>query len=124
MCVCVAVWHLVAQILYFVGALLVLLSLVFSQAQLCCRRERASTIRTLSGVLLFSCKTLFWSLLSLLSLTFQNMDPLRFQAGGCRRRPNLGLVCSVLMSAVFLVKDAYLFSSCRFSFSLVMSPLL
>jgi len=28
-----------------------------------------------------------------LSLTFQNMDPLRFQAGGRRRRPNLGLVC-------------------------------
>ena len=61
------------------------------------------------------------SLLSLLlSLTFQNMDPLRFQAGGRRRRPNLGLVCFVLMFAVFLVKDACLFSSCRFSFSLVM----
>jgi len=42
----------------------------------------------------------------LLSLTFQNMDPLRFQAGGRRRRPNLGLVCFVLMFAVFLVKDA------------------
>jgi len=61
------------------------------------------------------------SLLSLLlSLTFQNMDPLRFQAGGHRRRPNLGLVCFVLMFAVCLVKDACLFSSCRFSFSLVM----
>ena len=57
---------------------------------------------------------------SFLSLTFQNMDPLRFQAGGRRRRPNLGLVCFVLMFAVFLVKDACLFSSCRFSFSLVM----
>jgi len=56
----------------------------------------------------------------LLSLTFQNMDPLRFQAGGRRRRPNLGLVCFVLMFASFLVKDACLFSSCRFSFSLVM----
>jgi len=60
MCVCVcvrvAVWHLVAQILYFIGALLVLLALVFSQMQLCCRRERASTIRTLSGILLFSCE--------------------------------------------------------------------
>ena len=56
----------------------------------------------------------------LLSLTFQNMDPLRFQAGGRRRRPNLSLVCFVLMFAVFLVKDACLFSSCRFSFSLVM----
>ena len=34
------------------------------------------------------------SLLSLLlSLNFQNMDPLRFQAGGRRRQPNLGLVC-------------------------------
>jgi len=55
----------------------------------------------------------------LLSLTFQNMDPLRFQAGGRRRRPNLGLVCLVLLFAVFLVKDACLFSSCRFSFSLV-----
>jgi len=32
--------------------------------------------------------------------------PLRFQAGGRRRRPNLGLVCVVLMFAVFLVKDA------------------
>ena len=61
------------------------------------------------------------SLLSLLlSLTFQNMDPLRFQAKGRRRRPNLGLVCFVLMFAVFLVKDACLFSSCQFSFSLVM----
>jgi len=61
------------------------------------------------------------SLLSLLLyLTFQNMDPLHFQAGGRRRRPNLGLVSFVLMFAVFLVKDACLFSSCRFSFSLVM----
>ena len=61
------------------------------------------------------------SLLSLLlSLTFQNMDPLRFQAGGHRRRLNLGLVCFVLTFAVFLVKDACLFSSCGFSFSLVM----
>ena len=61
------------------------------------------------------------SLLSLLlSLTFQNMDPLRFQAGGRRRRPNLGLVCFVLMFPVFLIKDVCLFSSCRFSFSLVM----
>ena len=49
------------------------------------------------------------SLLSLLlSLTFQNMDPLCFLAGGRRRRPNLGLVCFVLMFAVFLVKDACL----------------
>jgi len=56
------------------------------------------------------------SLLSLLlSLTFQNMDPLRFQAGGRRRRPNLGLVRFMLIFAVFLVKDACLFSSCRFS---------
>jgi len=61
------------------------------------------------------------SLLSLLlSRAFQNMDPLRFQAGGRRRRPNLGLVCFVLMFAVILVKDACLFSSCWFSFSLVM----
>ena len=29
----------------------------------------------------------------LLSLTFQNIDPLHFQAGGRRRQPNLGLVC-------------------------------
>jgi len=36
------------------------------------------------------------------------MDSLRFQAGGRRRRPNLGLVCFVLMLAVFLVKDACL----------------
>jgi len=57
---------------------------------------------------------------SLLSLTFQKMDLLRFQAGGRIRRPNLGLVCFVLMFAVFLVKDACLFSSGRFSFSLVM----
>ena len=57
---------------------------------------------------------------SVLSLTFQNMDPLRFQAGGRRRRSNLGLVCFVLMFAVFLVKDACLFSLCQFSFSLVM----
>ena len=42
----------------------------------------------------------------LLSLTFQNIDPLRFQAAGRRRQPNLGLVCFLLMFAVFLVKDA------------------
>jgi len=42
------------------------------------------------------------SLLSLLlSLTFQNMDPLRFQARGRRRRLNLRLVYFVLMLAVF-----------------------
>jgi len=63
---------------------------------------------------------LTFSSISFLSLTFQNMDLLRFQAGGRRRRPNLGLVCFVLMFAVFLVKDACLFSLCRFSFSLVM----
>jgi len=57
---------------------------------------------------------------SLLSRNFQNMDLLRFQAGGYRRRSNLGLVCFVLMFAVFLVKDTCLFSSFRFSFSLVM----
>ena len=34
------------------------------------------------------------------------LDPLRFQAGGRWRRPNLGLVCFDLMFAVFLVKDA------------------
>ena len=34
------------------------------------------------------------------------LDPLRFQAEGRRRRPNLGLVCFDLMFAVFLVKDA------------------
>ena len=33
------------------------------------------------------------------------LDPLRFQAGGRRRRPNLGLVFIWLMLAVFLVKD-------------------
>jgi len=33
-------------------------------------------------------------------------NPLRFQAGGRRRRPNLGLVGFDLMFAVFLVKDA------------------
>ena len=62
----------------------------------------------------------YYYVLPTTTLTFQNMDPLRFQAGGRRRRPNLGLVCFVLMIAVFLVKDACLFSSCRFSFSLVM----
>ena len=55
----------------------------------------------------------------LLSVTFQNMDLLHFQAGGRRTWPNQGLVCFVLLFAVFLVKDACLFSSCRFSFSLV-----
>jgi len=34
------------------------------------------------------------------------LDQLRFQAGGRRRRPNLGLVCILLLLAVFLVKDA------------------
>ena len=50
-------WHLAAQILYFVGSTLVLLSMVFSHLQFCCRRERLSAFRTLSGVLLFSCMT-------------------------------------------------------------------
>jgi len=72
-------------------------------------------------LLVFSFFFVLPSLLSLLlSPTFQNMDPLRFQAGGCRRRPKLGLVCIMLLLAVFLVKDACLFCSCWFSFSLVM----
>ena len=49
---------------------------------------------------------LIFSSVSSLSLTLQNIDPLRFQAGGRRRRPNLGLVCVLLLLAVFLVKDA------------------
>jgi len=49
---------------------------------------------------------LTFSSILLLSLTFQNIDRLRFQAGGRRRRPNLGLVCIMLLLAVFLVKDA------------------
>jgi len=57
MCVFVG-WHLVAQILYFVGVTLVLLSFIFSQLQFCCHRERVSAFRTLAGVLLFSCKTI------------------------------------------------------------------
>jgi len=54
------------------------------------------------------------SILSLLlSLTFQNMDLLRFQA-----EPGFSLF--VLLFDVFLVKDACLFCSCWFSFSFVM----
>jgi len=49
-------WHLVAQILYFIGAALVFLSLIFAHLQFCCRRERAAAFRTLSGVLLLSCE--------------------------------------------------------------------
>jgi len=37
----------------------------------------------------------FFLLLSIPSLSTR-IVPLRFQAGGCRRRPNLGLVCFVL----------------------------
>jgi len=75
----------------------------------------------LCQITLTTCLCVLPSLLSLLlSLAFQNMDPLRFQAGDRRRRPNLGLVCFVLMFAVLLVKDACLFSLCLFSFSLVM----
>ena len=48
------------------------------------------------------------------------LDPLRFQAGGRRRRPNLGLVCIWLMLAVFLIKDESLLCCRQFSFSLVM----
>ena len=42
----------------------------------------------------------------LLSLTFQNIGPATFPGLSRRKRPNLGLVCFVLMFAVFLVKDA------------------
>ena len=51
---------------------------------------------------------LFFAFLCVLPsvLTFQNIDPLRFQARGRRRRPNLGLVCIMLLLTVFLVKDA------------------
>ena len=48
----------------------------------------------------------FFSLTFTYLLPSRILDPLRFQAGGRRRRPNLGLVCFVLMFAVFLVKDA------------------
>ena len=57
----------------------------------------------------------FFLLPFLMHLTFSSISSsisylpeywLRFQAGGRRRRPNLGLVCFVLMFAVFLVKDA------------------
>ena len=34
------------------------------------------------------------------------LDPLRFQAGGRRRRPNLGLVCFFVDVRCILVKDA------------------
>ena len=50
-------WHLVAQILYTVGVMLVLVALIFSQLQFCCGRERACAFRTLGGALLLSCKT-------------------------------------------------------------------
>jgi len=50
-------WHLVAQILYFIGVMLVLLAFIFSQLQFCCHRERVSAFRTLSGVLLFACES-------------------------------------------------------------------
>ena len=98
--------HLLISALYMCACDLLILSVFAYVSYLC-----------FSFFLFYACYFLFYLLLS---LTLQNMDPLRFQAGGRRRRPNLGLVCFVLMFAVFLVKDACLFSSCRFTFSLVM----
>jgi len=58
----------------------------------------------------------FFLLVLHLSLTLQNIDPLRFQAGGHRRQPNQCLVCIMLMLAVYLVKDACLLSAwCGFT---------
>ena len=68
-------------------------------------------VATSVSELLYPCYFTFKAQLVLLSSYTQRspsriLDPLHFQAGGRRRRPNLGLVCFVLMFAVFLVKDA------------------
>lgn len=51
-------WHLASQVLYFVGAALVLVSEVVSRIQLCWK-ERDSIYRSVSGLLIFSfiCQT-------------------------------------------------------------------
>lgn len=46
-------WHLATQILYFIGAALVLIGIIYAQVQICCR-ERACAFRVLGGILLFS----------------------------------------------------------------------
>jgi len=56
------------------------------------------------NMVLGNARTIFYFFFYLLPSRI--LDPLRFQAGGRRRRPNLGFVCFVLMFAVFLVKDA------------------
>jgi len=60
--VLIVAWHLVAQILYCIGAVLVLMGLIFSQLQFCCHRERVAAFRALSGVLLLSCETFIYRL--------------------------------------------------------------
>ena len=63
-------------------------------------RPCAAAVRPFCQITLTTCYFFFYLLPSRI------LDPLRFQAGGRRRRLNLGLVCFLLMFAVFLVKDA------------------
>ena len=61
MCVCVCVcvcdadaeWHLATQVLYFVGAVLVLFAELFARVQLCCD-ERKSVYWALAIIVLIS----------------------------------------------------------------------
>ena len=56
MCVSVAEWHMATQILYAVGAFLVLFCEIFARVQLCCR-TRMVVYRTIGFMLLSSCKS-------------------------------------------------------------------
>ena len=48
-------WHLATQILYFIGAFLVLFCEIFARLQMCCR-PRSSVYRSLGFILLSSCE--------------------------------------------------------------------
>jgi len=52
-------------------------------------------------------RTYFFLLPSLL-YTFLRIGPLRFQAGGCKRRPNLASVLRLFCIVVYFVADACL----------------
>jgi len=67
----------------------------------------------------FLIRCTYFFLLSISSLSTR-IIPLRFQAGGHRRRPNLGLVCSVHFVLYLLLSKDLFWCFCYICFSLVL----